>query len=342
MNRLMMKLLAPYMAPEGADGSSNGGGDDRGDDFTPTAEELAEAGLSAGAPKTETTTETTTTTAVEEEEEEEEDDKTKPKAEDEGKKTPKKDSRIPVARHKEILERERSAREAAEVELKKLREGQKAQQINTQLTDAENRVTKLEEEYNELLAEGKTKEATATMREIRQLERSITEQQANFKAEAARVQAVEQVRFDTVVERLEVAYPQLKPGTEEFDAGLVSEVLEMKEAFELKGYAASAALQKAVSYVIKPETAKQESATTATPRVDASKAEQVAKERTTEARKRNAAAANAQPPSLAKAGQDSDKSGGKLDAKTVIKMNFDDFSKLSDADLARMRGDDFA
>lgn len=333
MNKLLLKLLGPYLAPTDDTGSSNGGAD-RGDDFIATEDDDETAQAAAAAKADPTATETDEDKALKglaagAPKEEGEDDK-------DDKKGPKKDSRIPLARHKEILERERSAREAAEVELAKLREGQQVAKVNTQINASEAKVSDLEEKYAELLAEGKTKEATATMREIRQLERTIIEQKAEFTTQVAQAQAVEQVRFDMTVERLETAYPQLKPGADEFDKELVGEILEMKDAFQLKGYTPSQALQKAVGYVIKPETKKQETATTVTPRVDADK---VAKDREVDARKRNAAAANAQPPALGKAGADSDKAGGVLDAKTAIKMKYDDFVKLSDDDLARMRGD---
>lgn len=50
-------------------------------------------------------------------------------------------------------------------------------------------------------------------------------------------------------------------------------------------------------------------------------------------------ATSKQPASLAKAGMDSDKDGGSVSAKDVLKMSFKDFSALSDETLAKMRGD---
>lgn len=348
MNPLLQRLITSirFMAPE--DGAGAAGAIDRGDDFTPTTEEEDEAAAAAAAatetkvaaePKADPKDAGAADDAKEEAGDADKGAAGLGAAEDD-KKGGKKDSRIPLSRHKEILERERSQREALEAELKKVREGQAAVKLGENLTEAEAQVVAKEEQYTELLAEGKTKEATALMREIRQLERSIIEQKAEYNTQVAQAQAVEKVRFDTTVERLEEAYPQLKPGTEEFDKDLVAEILDMKAAFEGRGYTASQALQKAVGYVIKPESKKQETAVTTTPRVNAEDAAaKVAAERATEARKKNAAAANAQPPAMAKVGADSDKSGGVLTAATAIKMKFEDFIKLDEAELSRLRGD---
>jgi hypothetical protein len=187
------------------------------------------------------------------------------------------------------------------------------------------------------MAEGETKEATAVMKEIRGTERTIIEAKADFRTQAATATAIEQIRFDTTVERLEAAYPQLKVGDETYDKELVAEILDLSSAYELKGYAPSAALQKAVSIMIKPVTVKPEDATKVTPKVAETEAAKLARE--TAARKRNTEAANATPPNSAAAGANSDAAGGLLDAKQAIKMPFEKFKAISDDDLSRMRGD---
>lgn len=335
LQRLMMR--ARLMAPAGEEGAAGGSATDRGDDFTPTGDDdETAAGLAAGKGATGEDGE------VDEEAERIAAElaagkgKGKDDADDGKDKGGKKDTRIPLNRHTEILNRERARAEAAEVELAKVRAAGAAAAVTTAVSKLEAQVVEKEEQYSELLAEGKTKEATALMREIRALERDIITQQAEARTSAATADAVEQVRFDAVVERLEAAYPQLKPGDEAYDKELVGEVLEMQSAFVAKGYAPSAALQKAVGYIVKPETGKQKDATSVTPRVDADK---VKDERATEQRKKNADAAGKQPPALANAGANSDAAGGVLDAKTVIKMPFDKFSKLSEEEISRLRGD---
>jgi len=347
LQRLMMRarLMAP--ADDGMSGGSGGSAADRGDDFTPTAEDEDEAASAAAAAAAAKNGKT--------EQELADDLKGKGKeglgagkegagadddGEDDGKGGKKKDTRIPLSRHEAVLARERAAREAAEVELAKVRQGAATKAVNTEISKLEAQVVEKEEKYAELLAEGKTKEATALMREIRGLERDIITQQAEARTAAATADAVETVRFDAVVERLEAAYPQLKPDAPEYDKELVAEVLDMQSAYVAKGYTPSAALQKAVGYIIRPETGKQKDATSVTPRVTEAEAAAAAKDaRAAEQRKKNAGAADAQPPALANAGANSDAAGGVLDAKTVIKMPFDKFSKLSEEEISRLRGD---
>jgi hypothetical protein len=61
--------------------------------------------------------------------------------------------------------------------------------------------------------------------------------------------------------------------------------------------------------------------------------------RKAEATERNLAAAKQQPASTKDVGLDHDKKGGGLDAKTVIKLPYDEFSKLGEDVLAKLRGD---
>lgn len=326
-----------------AEGESGASAADRGDDFVPTSPEeddakaaadaaakvADESKVLADAAKLGLGAKTTEPAKAEE-----------PPKEGE----PVKDTRIPLARHEQILAKERAAREALEVQLANTQRGAAVAKTNEEIAVLETKVDTLEAEYAAALAEGEVAKATALMKQIRQTERMVIEQKAEFRTQAATATAIEQVRYETTLERLTVAYPQLVPGHEDFDQGLVNEINELTDAYELKGYAPSAALQKAVSVMVKPVTARQETATTVTPRVDAAAAEAAAAKllRDTEARKRNGAAADAQPPALADKGANSDEAGGLLDAAKVIKMSFEKFMKVGavpDDDLARMRGD---
>ena len=57
-------------------------------------------------------------------------------------------------------------------------------------------------------------------------------------------------------------------------------------------------------------------------------------------RAKNGKVAATQPPSTAQVGADHDKLGGQVTAEAVIKMKHEDFVKLPDAELARLRGDE--
>ena len=93
----------------------------------------------------------------------------------------------------------------------------------------------------------------------------------------------------------------------------------------------------AVDKLLGTSTKKQEAAIDTTPRV-ADK--DVAAERKKDAVKKTLDAVGKTPPSTTKVGMDSDKAGGSLTAKDVMKLSQDDFKKLPDDVLARMRGDE--
>jgi len=247
----------------------------------------------------------------------------------------KKDSRIPLARHKGMMDRGRAERDALAAEIAQLKQGSQVAQTNEAIEATETKLVALETEYNKLLADGEIDKATVKMSEIRRLERTIGDQKSDMKAQAAEVRAVERVRYDTVVERLEAAFPALNPESDEFDKDSVGEVLELQSAFQLKGLTPSAALQKAVKYVLGAETGKEKSATEVTPNVDK---DEVAKLRKQEALKRNIAAAKATPASTAKVGLNNG-DGGELTAEKAMKMSQEEFAKLDEKTLARMRGD---
>lgn len=249
----------------------------------------------------------------------------------------KKDGPIPLARHKEMLDRERERRTAVETELAQYKQGKQITEVNAEITEAEKTLLTLEETYAKQITDGEAAKAAATMATIRRTERGINEKNSQMREAAAEARAVETVRFDTTVDRLEAQYPALQPGNDAFDKEKVAEVLELKEAYQLKGYTPSAALQKAVGYVMPPVTKAQEKALTVEPQVDAKAVEA--------ARKAAAVAKTAEtvgktPANASKTGIDSDKSGGgAISAKDAMKMSHKAFSELNEASLAVMRGD---
>ncbi len=364
-NPLLKWLFAPIFGLSIVEGGGGGGSDEDRGDFIPGDEdkgdddakaaaeaEAKKAAEDEAAKKAAEEAEAKAAaeaeakkTAAKDDEKEDEDDKEDKKS--------KKDTRIPLSRHKEMLEKERAQREALEAELSKYKGGDKVAKTNEEITLSENKVVELDAKYAKFIADGDLEKAAATMREIRGLERDIADRKADMKAEEAEARAVERVRFDTIVDRIEDSYPEMNPKSEEYDVNKVAEVLEMKDAFQLKGYAPSAALQKAVKYILGAETKKQATATTADPKLDAKEVEKAKEEedakaakaaaRKEEQTKKNIDTATKQPPSTAKVGMDSDKAGGGiLDAKAVMKMSQQDFAKLDEKQLAVLRGDEIA
>jgi hypothetical protein len=255
---------------------------------------------------------------------------------------------IPLDRHEAILNREREQRRALEAQLAQFQNGKVVRDLNKELTEGETKVAKLETEYAELLAEGKTSEAVGKMTEIRKLERQMSQDKLNLELAASEARAVERTRFGIALERIEAAYPQLNEDHADYDKALMAEVVELKSAYEGRGMTPTDAMQKAVKLLIRPDSAKQKDATTVTPRVDKEKAEETDEDkaqaerdrRAAEARKKVADANGKQPPNASKLGADSDKLGSAgVTAEKMVKMTDKEFEALSDAELSALRGD---
>lgn len=251
----------------------------------------------------------------------------------------KKDTRIPASRHKQILDAERSKREAVELELSKYKQGGKIADVNAEIGKAEGELLKLEADYAKQLVDGDTAKAAATMTQIRKTERAINDKTSEMRVEAAQARAVETVRYDTTVERLEGEFPALNVDHDDYDKAKTGEVLELKEAYQKIGYTPSQALQKAVKALMPPTTKAQEAALKVEPKVDAAAVE---KQRKADAVKKALDASGKQPPLTAKVGVDHDaKGGGAMTAADALKLPYNKFAELNEATLAGMRGDEF-
>lgn len=326
MNPLLRTLLSRYMAPAGDDGSDTGGTGtiDRGDDFAPTDDDDAAPAKAPAAADTDPDADPEADPDADHEQTEEKAEK-------------KREQRIPLSRHKDLLEKERAKRADLERQLAQFQRGTEVAALNQDITKAEENVLAMEKEYNSLLGEGELDKAAALMAKIRKAERSIVEAQNDLKIAAAEARAVERTRYNVALERIEAAYPQLNEDHDDFDAGLMEDVIDLKSAYERKGLTPTAAMQKAVEKLVGKSTRKQEAALDTTPRVSD---KDVAAERKKEAVKKTLDAVGKTPPSTTKVGMDSDKAGGALTAKDVMKLSQEDFSKLPDDVLARMRGDE--
>lgn len=319
--KLMSKLFARLQAPldEGADLSG-----DRGDNFEPDApkespdsHQKAAEDLGLKAEDTEA-----------EDEGEDEGDKDKEKAK-------KKDEpRIPKSRLDKVLSQLKDAQE----QLAQLKGTQQQEESNADLKAAQGRLGDLEKQLAKQITDGESEKASQTMAAIRELSEAISDFKADLKAQQATTQAVEQVRESMVIDRIEEAYPELNPRHEDYDENKVAKVLKIRKGLMATGDTPSAAMQEAVKLVMgDPNTSKERLATEVTPRVDKDK---VAADRATEARRRNLDAEGRQPPSTARVGMDSDKAGGVLNPSDVMKMSQDEFAKLDEKTLAKLRGDD--
>lgn len=260
--------------------------------------------------------------------------KDEPKAEEH---EAKKDSRIPLSRHKEILEKERAQRAELEAKVAQYEKGQKVAVFNEDITALEGEITKLDKEYLRLLADGELDKAADIQAKMRYMERQASEAKSDMKVAAAVAQATESARYNVVLERIEAAYPVLDPDSDEYDERIMARVVKMHSANQRAGMPPAASLQDAVSFVLgEPETKKQERAIEGTPRVTE---KDIAAERKKAAVGKALDASRRTPPSTSRVGMDSDKAG-LITAKDIMKMSQEDFAKLPEDVLSRMRGDE--
>lgn len=324
-----------FQSPE--PGESGGGTVDRGDDFMSSdpddaaadaASKAAADAAQAAADKLEAELKAKADEKVKA------DEKTDEKADE---KDVKKDTRIPLSRHEAVLARERERRTDLERQLAQYQQGKQVADTNAEITKLENSVLTLEKDYATLVTDGKADEAAAVMAQIRKAERDMAESKADMKIQASEARSVERARYGIALERIEQSFPTLNEDHTDFDAELMGEVVELKDAYQLKGYTPTAALQKAVKALVEPKTTRQEIAVETKPNVSE---RDVTAERRKAAAEKVVKATGKTPPSLDNVGQDSDKlGGGKVDAKAVMAMSQKEFAKLNEADLAVMRGD---
>lgn len=274
-----------------------------------------------------------------------EDDESEGEEAAEAAKRSKKDTRIPLSRHKELLEKERAERAELEKRLKHYEHADKVADAHAELTAQEKKLVELEKQLAKLNADGETERAAEKMREIRQLDREIIKAENDAQVAAAIAIATENARYNIALERVEEAYPQLNPDHESYDKELMTDVADLKITYQRRGMTATEALQKAVKRLVPQETKKQEAAAEVKPKVDAEAVEKEVKKDLAAERKKGAVekaldAAKKTPPATTDVGADSDKAGGTISAKDVIKMSQKDFAALPEEMLKKMRGDE--
>lgn len=346
MSLLLRALMKRYQAPTDGEGDDLPGGADYGDDFVPTGDDAAAAG--ADTTQADATGAEGKTGEGEGKKADDGGEDLREAVEDsaaEDKKntgTPKtgKGGAIPLARHEKLLKKERARREQLEAELAQSRAGQTVARVNDTLEKIENGLVEMEVKYNDLLAEGDTKAASQMMTQIRRKNAELNAVAAEQRDAEIMARAVEKVRYDEALDRIEEAYPELNPESAEYDEDVYQDVVDLMSAGRQRGLSPTKALQRAVQRVMGADTSAQKRATAATPRVDeADVAEELASKRRGEAVKRNLDAAKRTPPPTHRVGAGNDAAGGALTAKAVLEMGEEEFAGLSEKDLARLRGD---
>ena len=190
-----------------------------------------------------------------------------------------------------------------------------------------------EVEYQNMVLDGETDKAVALRREIRKAER----EQLEYEMRQEMSQTVNQDRQMTALQQaanaMEDAYPVFDRNSDDFSEDMTNEVIELRDAFMMKGYEAVDALSKAVKYVVKDHDLDQVQESAPSLAGKAQKSDELAKKRAQVSKKLKAA--EAQPPELP--GESSSNHGEKgLDLSTMTEEEFD---ALPEATLKRLRGD---
>jgi hypothetical protein len=238
---------------------------------------------------------------------------------------------IPKARFDEAQQKSRDKIKELEAKLKQAEVAHAQQATDADIEKLQAEIDDLENVYEEHLLEGEVEKARAARKQVNAKRNTLMDKRLVQQSQKTGNAAVEQIRYETKLAILEAKYPALNPDSESYNAAIETEVSELKAAFEARGWGSTAALEKAVHYVIRETDEK----TTDDPDLKRS-------QRAHKARKSAAAAAKATPPDTSKAGRDSDK-GGKGDGlPDVTKMSPEQFAKWAESDpdaMARLRGD---
>lgn len=241
---------------------------------------------------------------------------------------------IPQTRFNQAVGKERSRAETAEAELQQYRQ-REAQQVQAQDFEASKaKQAEMLKQHSSLLADGDLEKAAEVMGDVLQLRDDMQNARMDRQANNARNSAKVEVQYDATVERLETKYPQINPDSEDFDQAAVRRVQMMVTGImQAEGKSPAEALTEATDILLKPKEKE-------------SLREKPSKEvvesglrRTADQIDKNLKAAKAQPPATTEVGADHDATGGVLSAQSIGDMSWDEFIKVPDSELAKLRGD---
>jgi hypothetical protein len=264
-----------------------------------------------------------TTEVVEEEVEDEAEEEVEEEVVAESKSSKK--QMVPKARLDEVLAKQKALQ-------KQLDEMTAQNEKSAEAPDAYDFDSK-EVEYQNMVLDGETEKAVALRREIRKAERA----QLEFEMRQEMNQTVSKDRQMTALQNaaaaMEEAYPVFDSNSDVFDQEITNEVVDLRDAFILKGYDAVDALTKAVKYVVKDHDLDQAQESVPSLAGKAQKTDELARKRAQVSKKLRAA--EAQPPELP--GESSSNHGDK--GFDLSSMTEEEFAALPEATLRRIRGD---
>lgn len=244
---------------------------------------------------------------------------------------------IPKTRFDQAVQKERERAAAAEAQLQKYRQREQQQSEAANFEAAQAKIKEMLKQHSSLLADGDLDKASEVMENVLQLRDDMQNARMSQQADNARNSAKIEVQYDATVQRLEAEYPEINPDSDEFDQDAVRRVqLMVTGIMQNEGKNPAQALQEATDIILKPAKEARGQNLRDKP---SQEAVETGLRRTQQQIDKNIKAAEQQPPATKEVGADHDKTGGALNAEQVSRMSWDEFIKVPDAELAKMRGD---
>lgn len=234
----------------------------------------------------------------------------------------RREQRIPKSRFDEVNEKYKAAR--AELEELKNRN-----QAETDAAEGQYDFDAKEQEYLEMVLDGKTADAAALRREIRAAERSQIQAEIDARSQSSVRSSNIQQGLKEMSDAYAEAYPAFDPASETYDAEAIDEVKALYAGYYSQTGNTLVSFQKAVETVIKMrdmvEEAEDGGEVDDAPVAKPSPKQVAAK----------VAMAKKQPPSLSEKGT----GASALDIPELGKLSEREFEALPDSTKARLRGD---
>jgi len=313
---------AIFAGTEGYDDLDDGPRPDTSDELPASEPEQDLSGQETPAPAEAETDDEASTDDVEtpEDSESEESSDDEQGTGDEKPKQQPNEPRIPKHRFDEVNER----RKAAEARLAKM-EREKTANGGEPTVDFD--FNAKEDEYMDAVLDGDKEKARSVRQEIRQAETQLYQQQMQQTSVDTREQTKAELDLNTTIQNLQTQYLQFDGQSDVYDSNLTEEALDLFEGFKSRGYDPTTAMNRAVRYVVRANGIEQ---TAAEPEPEPAKAESQHKA-TPEQGKGKTKRAAKQPPEPA--------GHSVSEQPDVMYMSEEDFDKLSDQELAKLRGD---
>jgi hypothetical protein len=249
------------------------------------------------------------------------DDDDDPKAGD------KRDKRIKVPKAR--LDQEIAKRRAAEDRALAAEGKVNARSAAADVVKMERDLAELDDKYDTAISDGDKAEAKKLKTEMRVIERQISRAESSADAARAQYQAVDTLKYDMLLERLEERHPVLNEDSDEFDKEVASEVVDLMAALQKNGLSRTDALKRAVKYVVREAPDKKDEGTSGLRTKD---------QRAEDTKKRALDAIARTPGDNRRVGKVT--AGAEAAARTVAQMSQSEFAKMDDAALAKLRGDE--